>query len=128
MSNIQTYTLPADLATAVQASLAEWQAGDKTRRLWAKDASIWTGADESRWLDWLQIVADALALPVTASEVKEASLRGAAVVTLERLGRVAGAAPLGGTFEPRADRAAAYVAARERQRELYRAAIGADTS
>ena len=87
-----------------------------------------TGGALLRDQDWLQIVADALALPVTASEVKEASLRGAAVVTLERLGRVAGAAPLGRTFEPRADRAAAYVAARERQRELYRAAIGADTS
>src|SRR3989442_10451125 len=58
MGETQTYTLPADLTRAVQASLEEGRAGDKTRRLWAKDASIWTGADESRWLDWLQIVSD----------------------------------------------------------------------
>jgi transaldolase / glucose-6-phosphate isomerase len=25
------------------------------RRLWSKDASLWTGADESRWLGWLDI-------------------------------------------------------------------------
>ena len=27
-------------------------------RLWAKDASLWTGADESQWLGWLDLVAD----------------------------------------------------------------------
>ena len=27
--------------------------GRRTRRLWAKDASLWTGADEAKWLGWL---------------------------------------------------------------------------
>ena len=27
---------------------------DWSRRLWAKDASLWTGADEDKWLGWLQ--------------------------------------------------------------------------
>jgi gluconokinase len=78
--------------------------------------------------DWCQIVADALGRPITASGVKEASLRGAAVFTLERLGVPAPQPPLGRTYEPRPEHAAAYVAARERQRELYRVATGDETS
>jgi gluconokinase len=68
---------------------------------------------------WLQIVADALGRPVTASGVEEASLRGAAVLALERLGFDAPSAPLGRVLHPRADRAETYRSARERQRQLY---------
>jgi gluconokinase len=71
--------------------------------------------------DWVQIMADALGRPVTLSGVPEASLRGAAVATLERLGVEATPAPLGHVFEPRRDRADAYRSARDRQRELYEA-------
>jgi gluconokinase len=69
--------------------------------------------------DWVQIMADALARPVTVSGVPEASLRGAAVFALERLGREAAPAPTAGVVEPRMDRAEAYRAAREAQQELY---------
>jgi gluconokinase len=69
--------------------------------------------------DWIQIMADALGRPVTVSGVEEASLRGAAVLALERLGYEAEDAALGTVFEPRDDRADAYRSARERQRELY---------
>ncbi|MDX6487334.1 MAG: gluconokinase, partial [Gaiellaceae bacterium] len=68
---------------------------------------------------WVQIVADALARPVTASKVDEASLRGAAVATLERLGFEAAEAPLGEVFHPREERAEAYRSARERQQRVY---------
>ncbi len=78
--------------------------------------------------DWLQIVADALGRPLTVSGVKEASLRGAAVITLGRLGKTVEEAPLGRVVEPRPAHAAAYAAARDRQRALYRAATGAETS
>jgi gluconokinase len=78
--------------------------------------------------DWLQIMADALGRPVTVSGVKEASLRGAAVVALERLGESPPAGALGRVVEPRGDRADAYRAARERHRALYEAAIGSLTS
>ena len=77
---------------------------------------------------WCQIVADALGRPLIASGVREASLRGAAVVALERLGATVPDAPLGRRFEPRLEHAAAYLAARERQRRLYRVATGDDTS
>jgi gluconokinase len=76
--------------------------------------------------DWVQIMADALARPVTLSRVKEASLRGAAVLTLERLGESAGDAPVGRVVEPRTEQADAYRAARERQRELYEVVTSAD--
>ena len=69
--------------------------------------------------DWIQLMADTLARPVTASGVDEASLRGAAVAILERLGHEAPAAPLGAVFCPRQDRADAYRSARERQQQLY---------
>jgi gluconokinase len=69
--------------------------------------------------DWIQIMADALALPVTASAVEEASLRGAAVAALERLGCRTAEAPLGKAFEPREEHADAYRSARERHQRLY---------
>jgi gluconokinase len=72
---------------------------------------------EDEW--WMQVFADVLALPVTASAVEEGSARGAAVHVLERLGAPPDPAPLGKTFEPQTERTAIYAAARERQRELY---------
>jgi len=59
--NRQTHTLSENLAVAVKASLDEWQKNDKVRRLWARDASLWTGEDEGQWLGWLGITDDQLA-------------------------------------------------------------------
>jgi gluconokinase len=87
-----------------------------------------TGGALLREADWVQIMADALARPLTVSGVKEASLRGAAVVALERLGESPPPGALGRVVEPRADRADAFRAAREHQRRLYEAAIGSRTS
>ena len=69
--------------------------------------------------DWIQLMADALARPVTVSAVPEASLRGAAVLALERLGHEAAEAPTTGVVHPREDRAEAYRAARAEQERLY---------
>ncbi|MGZ4290940.1 MAG: gluconokinase [Gaiellaceae bacterium] len=76
--------------------------------------------------EWIQLMADALARPVTASSVEEASLRGAAVAVLERLGHEAAPAPLGNVFHPREARADAYRSARERQQRLYEELRGED--
>jgi len=92
------------------------------------DEIVATGGALLRDADWCQIVADALGRPIIASGVNEASLRGAAVLTLERLGVAAPTPPLGRTYEPRPEHAASYLAARERQRELYRVATGDETS
>ena len=55
------YHLPADLAREVQATLDDWKKNDKVKRLWARDASLWTNTDESKWLGWLGVVEDQLA-------------------------------------------------------------------
>jgi gluconokinase len=78
--------------------------------------------------DWVQIMADALGRPVTISSVNEASLRGAAMVALERIGESPPPGALGRVVEPRLDRGDAYRAARDRQRELYEAVIGSRTT
>jgi gluconokinase len=78
-----------------------------------------TGGGLLRDRDWIQIMADALARPVHVSGVPEASLRGAAVLALERAGHEAANAPIDSIVEPRPDRAEAYRAAREQQQRLY---------
>jgi transaldolase/glucose-6-phosphate isomerase len=45
-------------ADAVQKTMEDWRSGGKVRRLWAKDASLWSGTDEAQWLGWLHIVDD----------------------------------------------------------------------
>ena len=54
--NEQTYTLPAALDAEVKAKLKEFDAQGGTRRLWAGDASLWTGTDEASWIGWIGIV------------------------------------------------------------------------
>jgi len=78
-----------------------------------------TGGALLRDRDWVQIMADALARPVTISEVPEASLRGAAVSVLLRMGYEPEDAPLGDVLHPREERAEAYRSAREEQQRLY---------
>jgi gluconokinase len=87
-----------------------------------------TGAALLKDPDWVQIMADALGRTITTSAVPEASLRGAAVVVLERLGEAPATAPLGPTVEPRSDKADAFRAARERQRRLYDVVTSEPTS
>jgi transaldolase/glucose-6-phosphate isomerase len=57
----QTYSLPPELATAVKVSLDDWRANGKVRRMWQRDASLWTGSDEANWLGWLGVTDDQVA-------------------------------------------------------------------
>ena len=57
----QTYTVPADLTTAVERGIDDWRANGKVRRLWQHDATLWTGTDEANWLGWLGIADDQIA-------------------------------------------------------------------
>lgn len=47
------YTLTSADRAAWHAACERWDAGKTTARLWARDAGVWTGGDEARWLDWL---------------------------------------------------------------------------
>jgi transaldolase / glucose-6-phosphate isomerase len=49
------FSLPENLAASVRATVADWQSGNKMRRLWERDATLWTGDDEDKWLGWLDI-------------------------------------------------------------------------
>jgi transaldolase/glucose-6-phosphate isomerase len=60
-TNQQTHTAPVTLAAPIKAAIDDWRAGGKVRRLWQRDASLWTGTDESNWLGWLGIVDDQVA-------------------------------------------------------------------
>jgi gluconokinase len=78
-----------------------------------------TGGALARDREWVQLLSDTLARPVCTTSVQEASLRGAAVLALERQGREAAAPERGDTFDPRDERAEAYRSAREGQQRLY---------
>jgi transaldolase/glucose-6-phosphate isomerase len=70
-------SLPEALAATVKATIAEWQSGGKMKRLWDRDASLWTGDDESKWLGWLDIVDEQLAQHDTLQKfAKEVQARG----------------------------------------------------
>ncbi len=77
--NRQTYKLPGPLAGAVASSLEEWKKNNKVARLWQKDASLWSGTDESNWLGWLTITEEQLVhidvLKQIAEDVKKARFK-----------------------------------------------------
>jgi len=77
--NRQTYKLPGPLASAVATSIEDWKKNNKVARLWQKDASLWSGTDESNWLGWLTITEEQLgqidALKQIAGDVKKARFK-----------------------------------------------------
>jgi transaldolase / glucose-6-phosphate isomerase len=54
--NSQSHSLPSALHAKVIERLKAWDADGGTRRLFAGDASLWTGTDEASWIGWLGIV------------------------------------------------------------------------
>ena len=60
MSRLKT-SLPESLATTVKTAITDWQSHGAMQRLWQRDATLWTGSDESKWLGWLDIVDEQIA-------------------------------------------------------------------
>src|SRR5262249_27703444 len=54
--NSQSHSLAPELHAKVSERLKAWDAEGGTRRLFAGDASLWTGTDEASWIGWLGIV------------------------------------------------------------------------
>ena len=79
--NRQSCTLPDKLAEHVNASLQDWKKNGKVQRLWQKDASLWTDADEGKWLGWLDIteqqIEDVDKLKQIAADIKKAAFKNA---------------------------------------------------
>ena len=51
----QKQSLPDALAKEFAAAVNDWRANGKVRRLWQRDASLWTNSDEAQWLGWLDV-------------------------------------------------------------------------
>ncbi len=70
-----SYTLPADLKSAIQEAHKTWDAAGNTDRLWNKDAALWTNTDEGKWLGWLDIIDQQLTnvskFKALAAEIRE---------------------------------------------------------
>jgi gluconokinase len=120
-------TTPLDLRQAGLEGVA-FRFAEVARLLPGIEEIVATGGALLKDSDWVQIMADALGRPVTTSAVEEASLRGAAVVALERLGATPAPAPLGSVVEPRPDKVEVFRAARDRQRWLYEVVTSEPTS
>jgi transaldolase / glucose-6-phosphate isomerase len=77
--NRLAYKPPKELQAALAASVEDWKKNNKVTRLWQKDASLWSNADESKWLGWLTITNEQLAnldtLKQLAGEVKKAKFK-----------------------------------------------------
>lgn len=75
--SLPRYAFRGPLADGVNQAMAAWDAA-RIDRLWAKDASLWTSADEGQWLGWLDIVAamlkDAATLAQAAQSVQREGL------------------------------------------------------
>jgi glucose-6-phosphate isomerase len=72
------HPLLQNLKSELNRQLDDWQAGDKTARLWAGDASLWSGQDEANWLGWLSVVERSLTqvdeLQAFAEEIRSTSI------------------------------------------------------
>jgi gluconokinase len=84
------------------------------------DEIVVSGVGLSGNQDWLQVVADVLERPLFVSAEPEASVRGAAVAVLERLGYSPAAPAVSRVVEARRERAEAYRLALERHLRLMR--------
>jgi transaldolase/glucose-6-phosphate isomerase len=54
----QDLALGDELKKKTETVAEEWRVHGNIRKLWLRDKSLWTGADEDRWLGWLDSVDD----------------------------------------------------------------------
>jgi glucose-6-phosphate isomerase len=86
VSRLKT-SLPESLATTVKATIADWHARGNMQRLWQRDATLWTGSDEDKWLGWLDIVDEQIAQQDQLQKLaKEVQARGFQHVLLLGMG------------------------------------------
>ena len=73
--NSQDIRLPPALQAEVESATTRAAREGWSRRLWAKDASLWTGKDEGQWLGWLAAASGA-AVDIGALEALSARATG----------------------------------------------------
>jgi transaldolase/glucose-6-phosphate isomerase len=71
----QRVSVGAALQKDYDAELEAWRHDGRIRKLWERDAALWSNTDEAQWLGWLSIIEDELAdiatLEAFAREVTE---------------------------------------------------------
>ncbi len=53
---LEISTTRPEITAAIESELEAWRKEGRIRRLWAGDKSLWSGADENKWVGWLRIV------------------------------------------------------------------------
>ena len=100
--NAQAISLPDPLREDLDQASARAASEGWTRRLWRRDASLWTGGDEAKWLGWLDAGrgagVDDAALAQLSDEVRAGSYTHA--VLLGMGGSSLGPEVLAVTFKP----------------------------
>ncbi|HYL35986.1 MAG TPA: bifunctional transaldolase/phosoglucose isomerase [Bryobacteraceae bacterium] len=75
----QSYSVPAEIGGQLQEAIEDWKMAGKVRRLWGRDASLWSRSDEASWMGWMGITEDQLAskqhLLDVAADVKAAGFK-----------------------------------------------------
>lgn len=56
--NSVSYSLPPKIEDATKEQIDLWNSENRIRRIWEKDASVWSNEDEAKWLGWLTIVSE----------------------------------------------------------------------
>ncbi|WP_213992435.1 gluconokinase [Sodalis sp. dw_96] len=128
ITGITAATTPVDIYRAMLESVGLRFAFLKNRleRAWpGKRRIIATGAGFLRSAVWPQIVADCLGEPIDVSDVEEGSLRGAALLVLEKQGQIGKIEfPINRTVYPNSSAHEKYKIALERQADFDKHMIG----
>ncbi|MEQ1762083.1 MAG: bifunctional transaldolase/phosoglucose isomerase [Pyrinomonadaceae bacterium] len=69
--NSISYSLPSQIEDTVREHVTEWDTDNKVGRIWDKDASVWTGDDEAKWLGWLTIAEEEATDAATYGELQK---------------------------------------------------------
>src|SRR5690349_13358145 len=64
-----THHLPRELENPTKAAFDDWSRNGKVARLWNCDKTLWTGADEDKWLGWLEVPDRELEQPARFEEI-----------------------------------------------------------
>jgi len=98
-----TYTLPDALSARVEERLKAFRDQGVARRIWDREPSVWSRADEDRWLGWLRLPLDPSGLETLATCAAEITSEGTKDVVLLGMGGSSLAPEVMGSIIGRAD-------------------------
>lgn len=69
--NSVSYSLPPKIEDAIKEQIDLWNSENTIRRIWEKDASVWSNEDEAKWLGWLTIVSEEIGNTIGYHELQK---------------------------------------------------------